>query len=199
MINDMRQSGRTHAALAHLDAFDLQYPRSNDAAVMRADCLVDIKAFVEAATIYRKLLKTETAAAAYAGLGRIEGLNDRWAGAVSEFGQAVARAPTSSTYLNDYGYALLKAGNLEQALFRTRQAAELAPTDVRARNNLILALSATGDAAGAAALLAAITDPVERADVRAAIAAAATTTAASATPGALGTRPAQMVVDPFAQ
>lgn len=169
LINDMRRSGRAHAALAHLDAFDKMYPHGIDAAVMRGNCLVDIGSFEEAKAVYRKLLKTDVAAAAYAGLGRVEGLNNHWPEAVNEFSEAVSRAPTDPNYLNDYGYALLRMGNTEQALFRIRQASELAPDDVRVRNNLILALAATGDIANSNALLNGITDQVERADVRAAV------------------------------
>jgi Flp pilus assembly protein TadD len=169
LIDDMRKSGRTHAALAHLDAFEQLYPHGTDAAVMRGNCLVDIGAFEQAAIIYRKLLKTKAAASAYAGLGRIEGLNDRWTAAAGEFSQAVSRMPTDPDYLNDYGYALLRQGRLEEALFRIRQAAELAPANVRVRNNLILVLSATGDTAGSKSLLDSIADTTERADIQAAL------------------------------
>lgn len=182
LINDMRQSGRTHAALAHLDAFDKMYPRGTDAAVMRGNCLVDIRSFEEARTVYRKLLKSNVAAAAYAGLGRIEGLNGRWPEAVTEFSEAVSRAPTEPNYLNDYGYALLRQGNAQQALFQVRQASELAPSDARVRNNLILVLSASGDTAGANVLLNSIVDQDERADVRTAMLAQSAPLAAPARP-----------------
>jgi Flp pilus assembly protein TadD len=170
LISDMRRSGKTYAALAHLDAFDKLYPRATDAAVLRGDCLVDIGSYADAQAIYRKLLKTRgTAASAYAGLGRIDGLNGHWVDAAGNFNLAVNEDPTNPNYLNDYGYALLRQGTPDQALFRIRQASELAPGDVRVRNNLILVLAATGDKAGSRALLDSIPDQAERAEMQAAI------------------------------
>ena len=171
LIAGMRRTGRAHAALAHLDAFEKQYPNSADAAVLRGDCLVDLKDFAGAAVVYRKLLKGREAAAAHAGLGRIEGLGGRWPAASAEFGRAVGMAPTNVDFLNDYGFALLQAGDRTQALFRIRQAAELAPADARVRNNLILALAATGNEPEARQRLAAIPDPDERREIEAAMAA----------------------------
>src|SRR5690606_36370718 len=56
LIADLRASGRTHAALAHLDEYDRSYPRDVRAAILRAHCLTDIGAFEQATAIYRRLL-----------------------------------------------------------------------------------------------------------------------------------------------
>ena len=181
LIAGMRRTGRVHAALAHLDAFDKQYPNSADAQILRGDCLVDLKDYAGAQGVYRPLLKGKEAAAAHAGLGRIEGLNGRWAEAGSQFKQAVGLAPTKPDYLNDYGFALLQAGDRADALFRIRQASELSPADARVRNNLIIALAANGNDGEARTLLSTIPDPAERREIEAALVAqAATGIAASA-------------------
>jgi Flp pilus assembly protein TadD len=181
LIENMRRSGKAHAALAHLDAFDELYPRSEEAAVLRADCLVDVEDYTAASTIYRKLMWGSATAAAAAGLGRIDALNDRWERAAEYYARAVEAEPTSPIYLNDYGFALLRAGKLEKALFRLKQAAELAPEDARVRNNLALALGATGDVAGARRLVASVPDKVERAELEAELLAQATAKSAPAT------------------
>lgn len=169
LIDDMRRSGQTHAALAHLDAFEKSYPRTGEAAILRADCLVDIRDYAGASAIYARLLRGRQAAAASAGLGRIEAIGDRWPSAVDHYARAVSIEPTSTVYLNDYGFALLRAGRPADALFRLRQAAELAPADSRVRNNLALALAASGDEPAARRLVAAISDPAERSEIEAEI------------------------------
>lgn len=181
LIAGMRRTGRIHAALAHLDAFDKQYPNSADALVLRGDCLVDLKDYAGAQIVYGQLLKGKEAAAAHAGLGRIEASGGRWAEASAQFKLAVGLAPTKPDYLSDYGFALLQSGDQADALFRIRQAAELAPADTRVRNNLIIALAANGSDAEAQSLLSAITDPVERHEIEA-LAAQATTTATGLKP-----------------
>jgi Flp pilus assembly protein TadD len=174
LIREMRQSGKTYAALAHLDAFEKMYPHVAEAVVLRGDCLVDIGSYAEAQAVYRTLLKSKTTAApANAGLGRIEGLNGRWAEAAGDFSQAVTLDPTNPSYLSDLGYALMRQGSLDQALFRIKQASQLAPSDARVRNNLILVLAASGDSAGSKLLLDGIADGAERADLQAAIVAQA--------------------------
>ncbi|HWK34844.1 tetratricopeptide repeat protein, partial [Sphingomonas sp.] len=145
LIENMRASGQVHAALAHLDAFDTQFPRSDEAAILRGNCLVDIADYPGAGAVFQRLVRGRHAAEAFAGLGRIEALNERWPAAVAHYARAVQRAPTQPLYLSDYGFALLRAGKPADAVFRLRQAVELAPADTRARNNLILALAAAGD------------------------------------------------------
>lgn len=144
VIDSLRGQGMTHAALAHLDSFERQNPHDPRAQVLRADCLVDLEAFAAAEAIYRALASGPVAAQAEAGLGRIQARRGQWAGAVAAFAKAVALRPTHAPYLNDLGFALLKAGRTEEARFRLRQAAELAPEDPLVRNNLQFALSVEG-------------------------------------------------------
>lgn len=171
LIENLRRSGQVHAALAHLDAFDSQFPRAADAAILRGNCLTDIKDYAGATAAFHKQMRGSQAAAAHAGLGRVEALNGRWAEAAASYARAVQLQPTLPAYLSDYGFVLLRAGRPGDAVFRLRQAVQLSPGDTRARNNLILALAASGDEAGARALLAQISDATQRAEIEAELAA----------------------------
>jgi Flp pilus assembly protein TadD, contains TPR repeats len=162
LISQLRESGRAHAALAHLDAYEREHPRDARAGLLRGDCLADIGDYAGAEKTYRRLLRTQQAADAYAGLGRVAGLQGRWSEAATQFGEAVKRAPISARHLGDLGYALLRAGDAAGAVFRLRQAAELAPGDARVRNNLILALEAAGQHEAARRLLDQVRDPADR-------------------------------------
>lgn len=170
LIENLRKSGQVHAALAHLDAFERQFPRSDAAGILRGNCLVDIQDYAGAAAAFGKLLRGPRAAAALAGLGRIEALNERWASAATHYARAVQLAPTSAAYLSDYGFVLLRAGKPADAVFRLRQAVELAPGDTRARSNLVLALAAAGDEPAARRMLATLTDATQRAEIEAELA-----------------------------
>lgn len=167
LIERLRDAGQVHAALAHLDAYDRQFPRSADAALLRGNCLVDIARYDEAAASFQRLLRGSHAAAAHAGLGRIEALGERWATAAAHYARAVELAPTAPVYLSDYGFVLLRGGRPGDAVFRLRQAVELSPGDARARNNLVLALAASGDEPAARRLLAEVTDAGQRAELEA--------------------------------
>lgn len=146
VIDSLRGQGMTHAALAHLDSFERQHPHDPRARVLRADCLVDLEDFAAAETLYRALASGPVAPQAEAGLGRIQARRGQWAAAAAAFAKAVALRPTHAPYLNDLGFALLQAGRTEEARFRLRQAAELAPEDLLVRNNLQLALKGEGAA-----------------------------------------------------
>lgn len=113
LIEDLRRSGQVHAALAHIDAFDRQFPRADDVAVLRGECLVDLKDYAGASAVFQRLMRGDQAAAAYAGLGRVEALNTRWPMAATYYARAVQLAPTSPSYLSDYGFVLLRAGRAE--------------------------------------------------------------------------------------
>jgi Flp pilus assembly protein TadD len=162
VIDGLRRDGRAHAALAHLDAFELKYPRDPKAQIMRADCLSDIADYAGAEALYRKLATGPAAAEAEAGLGHVYARRGDWTAAAAAFGEAVRRRPTDAAYLGDLGFALMQAGRTGEALFRLRQAAELAPEDARIRNNLLAALERSGAREETAERLGAIAAPAER-------------------------------------
>jgi len=167
LIARLRLEGSAHAALAHLDAFDQQYPKDPEAQVLRADCLNDVGEAAEAEALYRKLVNGPVADRAEAGLGHIAAARGDWQGAADAFARAVKRKPTHAPYLNDLGFALARLGRTDEALFRFRQALELAPGDRLARNNLIVTLEKAGKAEEARRLAAAIASPQERAAAQA--------------------------------
>jgi tetratricopeptide (TPR) repeat protein len=153
LIRNLRMTGKPYAALANLDEYERRYGRDDQAGVLRGDCLVDIKAYAQADAVYTRLLRGAAAAKAYRGLGRSAGAQGRWKDAATDFGEAVRREPAASDSLSDLGYALLKSGAAADAVFRLREAHELAPGDPTVLNNLILALSASGNTAEAQGLM----------------------------------------------
>jgi Flp pilus assembly protein TadD len=66
-----------------------------------------------------------------------------------ELREAVRLAPANAEIRNDYGYVLMQSRRFADARMELSTAAELAPADVRPRNNLIILMLATGDEAGA--------------------------------------------------
>jgi hypothetical protein len=71
IVSGLRDQGQSRAALAYLDEFERQYPRIPYAALLRAQCLMDVGKAEEAEPIFNTILKGEYAAAAHAGLGSI--------------------------------------------------------------------------------------------------------------------------------
>ncbi len=149
VVAALRQQGRASAALAFLDDYDRSYPRDPRAQLLRADCLVDLGQPAAAAALYQRLqdgrrLDGAQEAAAYAGLGQTAAASGHWAEAAQNFAQATRRAPSNVAYLNNQGYALLRAGDAAQAEFSLRKAAELDPANLQSRNNLVLCLRQEG-------------------------------------------------------
>jgi len=163
IIHRLRDDGKSHAALAYLDDFDKRYPGDAQAQLLRADCLLAVGRPAQAAALYNALVDGDYRADAQAGLGNVAAQSGNWAAAVNAYRAAVAADPVRAALRNDLGYALLKYGQRDDALFVLRQARELAPGDARIRNNLLLALEATGHGDEAAQVVAAIGDDGERA------------------------------------
>lgn len=193
VIQSLRKDGLPRAALAHLDTFDMAFPRDPYAQVLRADCLTDVKDYGAAEALYQRLVAGPVGDQAEAGLGRIAGRRGDWTAAADAFAQAVKRRPTHTPYINDLGFALIKAGRTEEGLFRLRQALELAPADALTRNNLIMALDQSGHAQEAQQLVASIPTAAERQAVEALRVGAAITPSA---PPAPELKPAAIVAAP---
>jgi tetratricopeptide (TPR) repeat protein len=144
VVAALRQQGRASAALAFLDDYDRSYPNDPRAQRLRADCLMDVGQQAAAEPIYRRLLDGPEEAAAQAGLGQAAAAGGRWAEAARAFGQAAKLEPSTVRYLNNQGYALLRANDAAQAEFVLRKAAQLDPGNLQTRNNLILCLEREG-------------------------------------------------------
>jgi len=144
VVAALREQGRASAALAFLDDYDRSYPGDPHAQRLRADCLMDIGQQAAAEPIYRHLLGGPEEAAAQAGLGQAAAAGGHWAEAARAFGQAARLEPSTVRYLNNQGYALLRANDAAQAEFVLRKAAQLDPGNLQTRNNLILCLEREG-------------------------------------------------------
>jgi tetratricopeptide (TPR) repeat protein len=162
IVDKLRESGKSRAALAYLDDYDNRHPGDVRAQVLRADSFLDIQDYARAEAIYRELLDGDQAAAAYDGLGRVAAGRGDWAKARAQFHEAVRREPINVKYLNDLGFAEMHIASYDEALFTLRQATELAPTNAQVRNNLILCLDVAGQGDEAKAMIARIADTKER-------------------------------------
>lgn len=153
LVRALEIQGKNHAALAYLDDYDGKYPHDPQAALLRAGALLAVGEADKAAKVYRALLGGALAPAAHNGLGQVAATRGDWPAAQREFHAAIALDPVDANFLNNYGYAALKTGDLADAEFRLRQAAELAPDNGEIRDNLILCLHLAGKAAAARALI----------------------------------------------
>jgi Flp pilus assembly protein TadD len=164
VVSGLRRESKSRAALGFLDDYDKIYPGDPRAALLRADCLVDIGDLDGATKIYTALAETPQAAGAAAGLGAIAGARGDWQGAVTELKRAVALEPTNVRFVNNLGFAQMQAGDLESAEYELRKAAEIDPRNVGVRNNLIILLLRAGKRDEAQRMLAQLS-PAERAQI----------------------------------
>lgn len=142
VIRQMLVGGKPHAAIAYLDAVGIMAPEAD---LLRADGLRQTGRAEEAAAVYRTLLGGCVAGYAHQGLGLIASADGRNSQAVADLREARQALPADPTIRNDYGYALLVSGEDKAAVHEFLTALELAPTDRRAANNLILLLLRTGE------------------------------------------------------
>ncbi len=168
---------RPLAALAYLDDYDRRFKGDPKASLLRADCLMRVGERTAAEQVYRTLLgggrgklADMDQGAGWAGLGRVLAARGQWVEAVSALNEAVAKQPINTAFISDLGYAQMMAGDSRGAVFRLRQARELAPQDAMVRNNLILALWAAGETRESEQMLQALSDPDERQELRGQIA-----------------------------
>ena len=162
VVEGLRKQGKSRAALAFLEDYNRQYPNDPKAELLQADCLMDDGGTEQASAIYARLKTGPNAAAAHAGLGRIAASRRDWAGAVVQFGEATRRDPSNPSYVNDLGFAQVRAGEYEPGIARLQQAAQLDPNNRVVRNNLILGLTFAGRSGQAAQIVETIADPADR-------------------------------------
>ncbi len=147
LIQQMLDKGQYYAALAHIE--DQKRVGSNDQLILlEADARRHLDQQAQAETLYRSLLNSQYAAQAYHGLGMLY-VDTDLDGAIRNLRHAVERAPTNVDFRNDLGYALMMAGRYTEAMPELSTAAELAPTQTRARRNLIILALLGGNEAGA--------------------------------------------------
>ncbi|HKY79903.1 MAG TPA: tetratricopeptide repeat protein [Sphingobium sp.] len=137
LIHQARADGRPRAALAYLNDFDRRYPGDADARALRINSLLDLgdvdRAEAAAANLSDSVIR-----------GHLLAARERWVEAAACYARAIEASPADPLLRNAHGYALLRAGQADQAIEALRAALDLAPADRTIRNNLLLALSVAG-------------------------------------------------------
>ncbi|PUA19806.1 tetratricopeptide repeat protein [Glaciimonas sp. PCH181] len=153
LIKQMQAQGLFFASLAHIDAFEQQFGSQPEVQRLRGDALRETKQPEVAEVVYRSLLKTSEASAAWHGLGLLAGQSGNFSAAVPLLQAAAKREPTNPIMLNDLGFALLRSGDKNGARVPLAQAAELAPDNRKIIANLALLLLVSGDFKKAGAVM----------------------------------------------
>lgn len=135
LIERMQQQGLYYASLAHLDAYQQRFGDSADVAMLRADALRETEQDEAAAVAYRNLLGSGYAARAYHGLGLLAGRSGDFGEAVTQLEASLSRDPTNALVASDLGYALMRAGQLQQARVPVMQALQLDGANPRIVSN----------------------------------------------------------------
>ncbi len=142
LIKQMLTEGKPHAAIAHLDASQIN---NQQAELLRADGLRQTGRSPQAQAIYEKLANSCVSGYAYRGLGLIASNAGNPTAAIDYLKTASAALPTEHTIRNDYGYVLMQSGQYDTALHEFLTAVELTPDYKQAAHNLILLLYQQGD------------------------------------------------------
>lgn len=142
LIRQMLGEGRPHAAIAHLDAARISNPQAD---LLRADGLRQTGREIQAEAIYKRLQGSCVNGYAYQGLGLIASKAGDTQEAIRHLRTASEALPTEYTIRNDYGYALMMAGESQLAVHEFLTAIELADGYRQPAHNLILLLYRNGD------------------------------------------------------
>jgi Flp pilus assembly protein TadD len=154
LIDKMQSEGMYYASLAHIDAYEKRFGRSPESTLRRADALRQTDQADAARAAYEALLKGSLAARGYRGLGLLSGQAGKFDDAATQFGHAAELEPTDALILSDLGYALLRAGYVDEARVPLMKASELARDNLKVQRNLVLYLLASGQGDAAQAVMA---------------------------------------------
>ncbi|SOZ09461.1 pilus assembly protein TadD [Cupriavidus taiwanensis] len=168
LIRKMQQDGLYFASLAHIEVYVQRFGAGPEIQVMRADALRETgqdQAAIEAYQALAAAAKGTEAAHAHHGLGLLAGRQDDFARAVTELRAAAALDPVNARIASDLGYALMRAGALQDARVPVMQALELDARNPRVISNAVVWLMADGKRAQANAMMqkAALPEPTRSA------------------------------------
>lgn len=169
IVEGLLDQGRYRAALGYLNQYAVAENTNPRYDMLRGEALLGVQQYDDAQKSFSKLTNTDLAGVGYSGLGRVDAAKGNWDAARDNFVKAVAAQPSDPDYLNNLGYAEIQVGgkeSLSKALFNLRQAQELDPNSASIRNNLVLALTLSGDDGEAQRILQTIPVPAERIAVR---------------------------------
>lgn len=139
LIEGMIQQGNYHAALAHIEELQRNQTREDKLLLLHAKVLYKLGRITESHADYTQLLGGPYDADAMHGIGLIYAINDPKM-SMQYLSRAWAAKPTDPGMRNDYGYALLMQGDYSKARLHLSTAHELAPADVKYRNNALLVM-----------------------------------------------------------
>ena len=137
LVRQMIAQRKFYAARAHLDALALEYGETPEILLLQADCMRHLGEVPQARAIYQALLDGPYGAEAAHGMGLLLA-GDHLDIALGYLERAVNLRPTQATTRNDLGYAMILAGQYDNAFRQLATAMELAPVDQRAPRNMIL-------------------------------------------------------------
>jgi Flp pilus assembly protein TadD len=156
LIRKMQEDGLYFASLAHIEVYVQRFGAGPEIQVMRADALRETGQDQAATLAYQQLAASGRgvqAAHAHHGLGLLAGRQDDFARAVAELRQAAALDPVNARISSDLGYALMRAGALQDARVPVMQALELDARNPRVISNAVVWLMADGKRAQANAMM----------------------------------------------
>lgn len=145
MVDTLSSRGRHYAALAQLQKTEqrnIEYWLRYGQLQARTDQLPRARA------VFETLVDRCDTGEARHGLGMVMVKQNELQQGLTELQRAARMLPASAAVRNDYGYALMMAGQFEQARFELLTALELENGSGRARQNLAAAYLLSGDGAG---------------------------------------------------
>lgn len=145
LIRAMIDGGRPKAGLAYLEEYEKHWPMTAEILSLKGRAWLAVGDLSLAERAFEAAQANRPAAAeAHIGLGRIAAARGLWLDAMNRFRQGVDSEPTNVSALNNYGYALLKLGQSEEAFRWISRARELSPENVAVRTNYLIAASQSG-------------------------------------------------------
>ncbi|ANJ74807.1 hypothetical protein [Ralstonia insidiosa] len=165
LIRKMQEQGLYYASLAHIDAYEQRYGRAPEVLLMRADALRETDQSAAAEAGYRAVIAATSTtgagtqgallnAGAWRGLGITAGQQGNFAEAARCLQVAARANPTDAGTASDFGYALMRAGEVEQARVPLMQAQQMSGSSPKVAGNLVIWLAANDRKDDAASLTA---------------------------------------------
>lgn len=144
VIRGLLDKGQYYAALAHIQEQKRAAPDSAQLIYLEAETRRHLGQTGPAELLYRRLMGGALEGKAWHGIGLMLARKDL-EGAIRALRNASAKLPTDVEIRNDLGYALMETGRYAEALPELSTAAELAPAQLKSRNNLIILMLLTGN------------------------------------------------------
>ncbi len=144
VIRGLLDKGQYYAALAHIDEQKQNAPNNAQLIYLEAEARRRLGQLAAADQLYRRLMGGALEGKAWHGIGLMAARNDL-DGAIRALRSASTKLPTDVEIRNDLGYALMEAGRYTEALPELSTAAELAPAQLKSRNNLIILMLLSGN------------------------------------------------------